>query len=36
MDSVDQLRGLLAQGRVAHPEVYERANYIRILQGAPY
>src|SRR5581483_1699987 len=32
-DSVDQMRGLLNQSRVSDPQAFERANYIRILQG---
>jgi dihydroorotate dehydrogenase (fumarate) len=35
MDSVDRIRGLLSQGRISHPQDYERANYIEILQGYP-
>lgn len=31
--SVNEMRGLLNQSRVADPEAFERANYIRILQG---
>jgi dihydroorotate dehydrogenase (fumarate) len=31
--SVGEARGLLSQGRVAHPKAFERANYIKILQG---
>ena len=31
--SVDEVRGLMSQRKVADPEAFERANYIRILQG---
>jgi dihydroorotate dehydrogenase (fumarate) len=31
--SVDDIRGLMSQKRVANPEAFERANYIKILQG---
>ncbi|MBZ0089130.1 MAG: dihydroorotate dehydrogenase-like protein, partial [Thermoanaerobaculia bacterium] len=31
--SVDEMRGLLALDRVADPGAYERANYLRLLQG---
>jgi dihydroorotate dehydrogenase (fumarate) len=30
--SVDEIRGLMSQEKVADPEAFERANYIRILQ----
>jgi dihydroorotate dehydrogenase (fumarate) len=33
MTSVGRIRGLLSQGRIDNPEAYERANYIKILQG---
>jgi dihydroorotate dehydrogenase (fumarate) len=33
IDTVSRIRGLLSQGKVANPEDYERANYIKILQG---
>jgi len=32
--SVDAFRGVLSQQNVADPEAFERANYIRILEGA--
>ena len=31
--SMTDIRGLLSQGRIGNPEEYERANYIKILQG---
>ena len=31
--SPDAIRGKLAHGRVDNPEAYERANYIKVLQG---
>ncbi len=31
--SVDDARGLLSQRRIDNPEAFERANYIKILQG---
>jgi dihydroorotate dehydrogenase (fumarate) len=31
--SVSQIQGILSQGRISTPEDYERANYIKILQG---
>ena len=31
--SLDQVRGLMNQRQMAHPQAYERANYIRILRG---
>jgi dihydroorotate dehydrogenase (fumarate) len=31
--SLDEARGLMSQRRVANPSAFERANYIRILQG---
>jgi dihydroorotate dehydrogenase (fumarate) len=33
MADVGRIRGLLAQRNVADPQAYERANYIKILQG---
>ncbi len=33
MESVSRIRGLLSQGMIDNPEAYERANYIKILQG---
>ena len=27
------MRGMLSQGNTSHPEAYQRANYIKILQG---
>lgn len=27
------MRGMLSQSNLAHPEDYQRANYIKILQG---
>jgi dihydroorotate dehydrogenase (fumarate) len=32
-DSLAQARGSMSLGRVAEPEAYERANYLKILQG---
>lgn len=32
-ESLDQARGSMSLGRVAEPEAYERANYLKILQG---
>jgi dihydroorotate dehydrogenase (fumarate) len=32
-DSLSEVRGLLSQQKVKNPEAFERANYIRILQG---
>jgi dihydroorotate dehydrogenase (fumarate) len=31
--SIDEVRGLMSQQRVENPQAFERANYIRILQG---
>jgi dihydroorotate dehydrogenase (fumarate) len=31
--SVNQMRGIMSQQRVQDPEAFERANYIKILQG---
>lgn len=33
VDSSDMIRGRLSHGQVDNPEAYERANYIRVLQG---
>jgi dihydroorotate dehydrogenase (fumarate) len=33
MEDVGKIRGLLAQRNAADPQAYERANYIKILQG---
>jgi dihydroorotate dehydrogenase (fumarate) len=33
MDNLVRVRGLLSQANIANPEDYERANYIKILQG---
>lgn len=33
MASLSRIRGLLSQGKIKNPEEYERANYIKILQG---
>lgn len=33
MDRLAPMRGLLSQANSAHPEDYQRANYIKILQG---
>jgi dihydroorotate dehydrogenase (fumarate) len=32
-ESVAEIRGLLSRARIAHPTAYERANYIKILEG---
>jgi dihydroorotate dehydrogenase (fumarate) len=32
-ESLEQARGSMSLGRVAEPEAYERANYLKILQG---
>ncbi|MEY4174444.1 MAG: NAD-dependent dihydropyrimidine dehydrogenase subunit PreA [Actinomycetota bacterium] len=32
-DSVDQLRGSMSRGNVPEPQVYERANYHRVIHG---
>ncbi|CAN5223140.1 dihydroorotate dehydrogenase-like protein [soil metagenome] len=34
-ESIDEIRGLMSQKKVADPEAFERANYIRMLQGYP-
>jgi hypothetical protein len=31
--SLEKVRGMLSHNRANHPEVFERANYIKILQG---
>lgn len=33
VETVSRIRGVLSQGRIKNPEAYERANYIKILQG---
>lgn len=33
LSSPDAIRGKLSHGRIRNPEAYERANYIKILQG---
>jgi dihydroorotate dehydrogenase (fumarate) len=33
IESIDEMRGMLSQRRVRDPETFERANYIKILQG---
>jgi dihydroorotate dehydrogenase (fumarate) len=33
VESVSRIRGLLSQAKIGEPEEYERANYIKILQG---
>jgi dihydroorotate dehydrogenase (fumarate) len=33
IDSLDQIRGALSRGRVHNPDIFERANYIKILEG---
>lgn len=33
VETVSRIRGLLSQGKIKNPEAYERANYIKILQG---
>ena len=33
LTSPDAIRGKLAHGRIDNPEAYERANYIKVLQG---
>ncbi|MBL4556847.1 MAG: hypothetical protein JKP98_05675 [Rhodobacteraceae bacterium] len=30
---LSDIRGVLSHGRIDDPEAYERANYIRVLQG---
>jgi dihydroorotate dehydrogenase (fumarate) len=32
-ENIEAFRGLLSQKNVADPTAYERANYIRILEG---
>ncbi|HNG64263.1 MAG TPA: hypothetical protein PLK54_10935, partial [Ferruginibacter sp.] len=32
-DSLDAFRGIMSQQNIADPTAYERANYIRILEG---
>jgi len=33
-DSVEAFRGNMSQKNIANPTAYERANYIKILEGA--
>lgn len=33
LGSPDEIRGIMSHGKTADPEAYERANYIRVLQG---
>jgi dihydroorotate dehydrogenase (fumarate) len=33
LDTPDAIRGRLSRGRIANPEAYERANYIRVLKA---
>ena len=33
-DSVEAFRGSMSQKNIANPTAYERANYIKILEGA--
>ena len=33
MAGLDRMRGMLSQSNITHPEEYQRANYIKILQG---
>lgn len=35
IDSPDRIRGSMSHGNVSNPEAFERANYIKILQGYP-
>lgn len=35
LDSLERIRGSLSQRRIADPSAFERANYVRILQGYP-
>lgn len=35
LDNLHRVRGSLSQSRVADPTAFERANYVRILQGYP-
>ena len=32
IDSLDQIRGVLSRSRVPNPDIFERANYIKILE----
>jgi len=32
-DSIDKFRGIMSQQNVSDPTAFERANYIRILEG---
>ncbi len=32
-DSVSQMQGSMSQGKVANPEAFERANYMKVLQS---
>ncbi len=34
-ESIHQMRGVLSQEKVVNPQAFERANYIKILQGYP-
>jgi dihydroorotate dehydrogenase (fumarate) len=31
--SIEEMRGSLSQSHIAHPEAYERANYLRVLSS---
>jgi dihydroorotate dehydrogenase (fumarate) len=31
--SLNQIRGALSRSRVPNPDIFERANYIKILEG---
>lgn len=33
IESLDQIRGCMSQQNVKNPTLFERANYVRILQG---
>jgi len=33
VDSIDDIRSTMSQRRIGDPTAFERANYIRILQG---
>ena len=33
IDSLDQIRGALSRSRIHNPDIFERANYIKILAG---
>lgn len=35
LDSPDEIRGALSHANVGNPEAFERANYIKVLQGYP-